>query len=114
MVAASLPESQSLEGVSLQAKTAATLPVLLDGQLSPGMPPAAAPPVPSRPSQPCATEVPHDSCLATRSYPRDTMSLSGIPGLTYACARVLTICFHPGCRHAESRHVPTLFGPPSL
>jgi len=70
VIAAGLPESQSLEGVSLQAKVAATLPVpSSDGQAAanaPAMaPPAAAapPPIPSRPSQPCATDIRHDQLV---------------------------------------------------
>ena len=79
VIAAGLPESQHLEGVSLQAKIAATLPVSLNENSSSSQQPSASAAstttvVPSRPSQPCATEVRHDQLvLLWEPHPPDDL-----------------------------------------
>jgi hypothetical protein len=62
VVAAALPASATLEGVSLAAKADASRPIVLPGDTPGGstQQSSSLPPVPSRPSQPIATEIRHD------------------------------------------------------
>ena len=80
LAAADLPAAARLEGVSLTAKLAATTPLsdalnasAAAGAATPAAAPAATPPpIPSRPSQPMATEVKHDQLVLLWEPPPKT------------------------------------------